>query len=136
MSEWTVVIYGEVATLGYVTAHVRVDGQDGLSGYFIAPRDVPFNVGEACRGGLHRGFLALRRLDLRGVERAAVHPCGDVGLRQLEEARLDDRIVPPRRQAGRELVQIVIRRPMAAAVGDQEDGGLVDVGGHRLRLEA
>ena len=37
-------------------------------------------VGQTCRGGPHRGVVALRRIDARRVEGAAVGPRGDVGL--------------------------------------------------------
>ena len=49
----------------------------------------------------------------------------DVGLGQLEEAGLDDRIVPPRRDPRGQLVQVVVGRLLPAAVGDQEDGGSI-----------
>ena len=45
------------------------------------------DVGQSCGGGLHRGIVALRRLDARGVEGAAVGPGGDVRLGAVACAR-------------------------------------------------
>jgi hypothetical protein len=47
----------------------------------------------------------------------------DVGLGQLEETRLDDRIVADLGEAGGQPMQVVIGRRLTTAMGDQQDGG-------------
>ena len=52
-------------------------------------------------------------------------PGGDVGLGQLKEAGLDDRVLTPSRDPCGQGMQVVVGRLVPAAVGDQEDGGLI-----------
>ena len=46
----------------------------------------------------------------------------NVGLGKLEKAGFDDRVGSLGRESGRQLVQVVVGRRLAAAVGDQQDG--------------
>ena len=57
---------------------------------------------------------------------APAAPRRDTGLGQLQEARLDDRIGAGRGQPLGQLSQVVIGRVMPAAVGNQENGGLIN----------
>lgn len=58
----------------------------------------------------------------RSARDAAFPSAWDIGLGQLEEARLHDRIIPTAREPIRQLVEVIVRGCMAAAVRDQQHG--------------
>ncbi len=89
------------------------------------PRQVPEQVDTG--GEKVRNHQDTRRT----AGRAPASPGGNVGLGQLEEAGLDDRMLALRGKSRGHRVQVVIGRLVPATVGDEENGGLMEGLAHR-----
>ncbi len=94
--------------------------------FLPGPRQVPEQVDTS--GEKVRNHQDARRT----AGRAPASPGGDVGLGQLEEAGLDDRMLAPRRKSRGHRVQVVIGRLVPAAVSDEENCGLKEGLAHKF----